>query len=58
MADARWSACRRSSRRGLGVVPGKKSVGWVERNETHHVSAQGFDGYRFAPPILHSAENA
>jgi hypothetical protein len=27
-------------------------VGWVERSDTHHVSAQGFDGYRFAPPIL------
>ena len=31
-----------------------KSVGWVERSETHHLvtGATGLDGYRYAPPIL------
>ena len=27
-------------------------VGWVGRSETHHLSAQRIDGFRFALPIL------
>ncbi len=31
-------------------------VGWVERSDTHHFHAFGFDGYRFAPPILRTTD--
>ena len=36
----------------------RAAVGRVERSETHHLSTQRIDGFRFAPPILPVLRNA
>ena len=48
--------------RGSGGVCGggdrrSEAVGWVERSDTHHLSARKIDGFRFAPPILRAGTN-
>src|SRR5205085_2861228 len=44
------SAELRGVQKGVG-----QTVGWVERSETHHLSAQIIDGFRCALPILRSS---
>ena len=52
--------CRTDDRVVFPPAEGAKTVdvGWVERSDTHHASAHGNDGYRFALPILRTTASA